>query len=51
MPIHTAQVLTYLRLTGARLALLLNFNSLTLKAGLRTFVGQGNEVPHTPWDG
>ena len=51
MPIHTAQVLTYLRLTGARMALLLNFNSLTLKAGLRTFVGQGNEVPHTPWDG
>jgi GxxExxY protein len=49
MPIHTAQVLTYLRLTRAKLALLLNFNSLTLKAGLRTYVGQGNEVPKSQW--
>lgn len=51
MPIHTAQVLTYLKLTGARIALLLNFNSLTLKAGLKTFVGPGNEVPPKPWPG
>jgi GxxExxY protein len=44
VPIHTAQVLTYLRLTGARRALLLNFNGLTLKEGIRSFLG-GKQVP------
>ena len=44
-PIHTAQVLTHLKLTGARQALLLNFGQLTLKSGLRSFLGRGNEVP------
>jgi GxxExxY protein len=34
-PIHTAQVLTYLRLTGLRLALLLNFNTPLLRDGLK----------------
>ena len=42
MPIHTAQVLTYLRLTEARQALLINFNSVTLKAGLKSFLGARN---------
>lgn len=50
MPIHTAQVLTHLRLSGARQALLLNFGQLTLKAGLRSFLGNGNEVPVEPED-
>jgi len=45
LPIHTAQVLTYLRLTGARQALLCNFNCLTLKEGLKSFLGKGNSVP------
>ena len=45
MPIHTAQVLTHLRLTGARQALLINFGQLTLKAGLRSYLGRGNGVP------
>lgn len=45
MPIHTAQVLTHLRLTGARQALLMNFGELTLKAGLRSYLGPGNDVP------
>jgi hypothetical protein len=45
LPIHTAQVLTYLRLTGARRALLLNFNGLTLKAGLRSYLGRGKSIP------
>ena len=45
LPIHTAQVLTYLRLTGARRALLLNFNGVTLKEGLRSYLGPGNTVP------
>ena len=34
-PIHTAQVLTYLRLTGLSTGLLVNFNVPVLKSGLR----------------
>ncbi len=34
-PIHTAQVLTYLRLTGHRKALLVNFNVPRLVDGIR----------------
>ena len=44
-PIHTAQILTYMRLSAARHALLLNFNELTLKAGMKSFVGTGSGVP------
>ena len=33
LPIHLAQVRSYLRATGARLGLLINFNTLALKAG------------------
>jgi GxxExxY protein len=36
--LHESQVLTYLRLTGCRVGLLLNFNSILLKDGLRRFV-------------
>ncbi len=35
MPIHEAQVLTYLRLSRHPIALLLNFNTVLLKHGLR----------------
>ena len=34
-PIYVAQVLTYLRVTGKRIGLLLNFNSVVLKNGIR----------------
>ena len=34
-PIHTAQLLTYLRLTGHRVGLLLNFNTPILKQGIK----------------
>jgi GxxExxY protein len=34
-PIHEAQFLTYLRLSGHRLGLLMNFNTVLLKDGLR----------------
>lgn len=33
-PIHEAQLLTYLRLSGNRVALLINFNSSVLKDGI-----------------
>ncbi|MBX9461134.1 MAG: GxxExxY protein [Brevundimonas sp.] len=36
--IHTAQVLTYLRFSGLRLAYLINFNAVMLKQGLRRLV-------------
>lgn len=35
MPIHEAQMMTYLRLSGMRVGLLMNFNSVTVKEGLR----------------
>ena len=44
-PIHTAQALTYLKLTDARQLLLMNFNAPTLKAGLKSFLRGGMEVP------
>lgn len=34
-PVHSAQVLTYLRLTGFPVGLLMNFNVTALRAGLR----------------
>ncbi|MEZ6185817.1 MAG: GxxExxY protein [Planctomycetota bacterium] len=34
-PIHEAQLLTYLRLSGSRLGLLLNFNTESLREGIR----------------
>ena len=34
-PIHLAQVITYLKLTGCPVGLLLNFNATSLRAGLR----------------
>jgi GxxExxY protein len=38
MPIHEAQMLTYLRLSRYKIGLLMNFNSVMLKDGLRRFV-------------
>lgn len=37
-PIHKAQLLTYLRLTGLKLGLLINFNSPYIKKGIYRFV-------------
>ena len=39
-PVHAKQVLTYLKITGLRVALLLNFNVPLLKDGIRRFVGR-----------
>ena len=38
LPIHEAQLLTYLKLSDRRLGLLVNFNAVTLKDGLRRMV-------------
>jgi GxxExxY protein len=35
LPIHDAQLLTYLKLSGIRIGLLMNFNVPVLKNGLR----------------
>ena len=36
-PIHHAQILAYLRVTGLRVGLLLNFNSEVLRTSIRRF--------------
>ena len=38
LPIHQAQILTYLKLSGLRTGLLLNFNSAVLKDGIKRMV-------------
>jgi GxxExxY protein len=38
VPIHEAQLLTYLKLTGMRLGFLINFNVARLKDGIRRIV-------------
>ncbi|MGZ5134096.1 MAG: GxxExxY protein, partial [Flavitalea sp.] len=40
--IHLAQVLTYLKLTGVKLGLLMNFNVVRLKDGIRRVVNNFN---------
>jgi GxxExxY protein len=37
-PIHEAQTLTYLKLTGCKLGLLLNFNVPVLRSGIKRIV-------------
>ena len=38
LPIHEAQLLTYLKLSGIRVGLLINFNGVVLKDGIRRMV-------------
>jgi GxxExxY protein len=38
IPLHEAQLLTYLKLTGLRLGFLINFNTVLLKQGLKRMV-------------
>lgn len=37
-PVHEAQMITYLRLTGCKVGLLINFNVPVLKAGIKRIV-------------
>ena len=39
LPVHEAQILTYLKLSGLPVALLLNFNVPLMKEGIKRFVG------------
>ncbi len=38
LPIHEAQVLTYLKLTGNRVGLILNFNVILMKHGIQRII-------------
>jgi len=38
LPVHAAQLLSYLRLSGKRLGLLINFNTPRLKQGIKRIV-------------
>jgi len=40
LPIHRAQLLTYLRLSGRRLGLLLNFHVPRMRDGIKRLVNQ-----------
>lgn len=52
LPVHTKQLLTYLRVLGLPVGLLLNFGAATLKAGLRRVVNNysptGPPTNHSP---
>jgi GxxExxY protein len=48
LPVHESQILSYLRLSGLPLALLLNFHCATLIAGLRRFRGSVPSSPSVP---
>jgi GxxExxY protein len=37
-PVHTAQILTYLKLSGCHIGLLINFHSKLLKNGIKRFI-------------
>ncbi len=40
LPVHEAQLLSYLRLSGKRLGLLLNFNAPLMKHGIKRIVNR-----------
>ena len=42
LPVHSAQLLTYLRMTGTRLGLLLNFNVDVMRQGIKRIVNGFN---------
>lgn len=48
LPIHKAQLLSYLRLTGCRVGLLINFNVCTLKDGLVRMVNAFPDSRRSP---
>ena len=49
LPIHEAQVLSYLKLAGLRTGLLLNFKSPVLKQGIKRFVNLSSVLSVPRW--
>jgi GxxExxY protein len=49
-PIHVAQVLTYLRLSGCRVGLIINFNVLHLRHGIKRLVQDALDVSRAGGD-
>jgi hypothetical protein len=52
-PVHKAQILSYLKLSGKAIGLLINFNVVHLKDGIKRFVngtGVGGRTPLTNKD-
>lgn len=47
-PIHTAQLISYLKLSGCPVGLLINFNVKTLKDGIRRIVNNFQNSPRSP---
>ena len=47
LPIHSAQILTYVKLAGLRYGLLINFNVPRLIDGVKTFVNPSVPTPST----
>ncbi|HOX39458.1 MAG TPA: GxxExxY protein [Candidatus Brocadiia bacterium] len=45
IPIHEAQLLSYLKLSGIRVGLLINFNVIRLKDGIKRMVNGFNNSP------
>ncbi len=43
LPIHEAQIITYLKLSGNSVGLLINFNSIILTKGIKRFVNNYKE--------
>ncbi len=46
-PLHSAQLLTYLKLTGLEVGLLINFNSVMLRDGIKRYVNSF-KAPRAP---
>jgi GxxExxY protein len=48
LAVHSAQLLSYLRLSGKPVGLLINFNSPTVKSGLKRIVNNFSEASASP---
>ena len=49
LPVHSAQLLTYLKLSGKKVGLLINFNEPVLTKGLKRLVNQFREPVKAPF--
>ncbi|MEW6202525.1 MAG: GxxExxY protein [bacterium] len=48
LPIHNAQLISYLKLSGCKVGLLINFNVEMLKDGIKRVVNNFADSPRTP---